>query len=972
MTSPTGHSAMVAFIVLVMHFGRAAAAESQPCWIWGPGHGTADVPVRVAKTFQTESSTSSVQLRFVPTSASLAVLLDGKVMATAEPYDAIQTVWIEPQLTGGDHEIVVEATGVPGPSAFFLQLDLEFENITRHSIVSDSSWRVLGDGPVKNLGRVDRRLIVPERRRVGIDVVDNYEQWKQALAVNEGTDPASFLLAPGFEIRLVRSAQPDEDSWVSMAFDPQGRVIIAKEQQGLLRMTLSHDGNEVAKSELIDDTLEECRGLAFIGNDLYANANNSKALYRFRHAGNGFSGPELLHASSGGVGHGRNDLTVGPDGKLYSIHGDSVDLPKDAIDYTSPFRDARRGRKTSEGHLLRIDPASGAVDVLAAGLRNPFGIDFNDDGECFTYDADAEYDMGSPWYRPTRVNHLVTGGDYGWRGVTNSWPPYYPDHPDNARPNLDIGKGSPTAVKFGTYSNFPAPYREALFILDWAYGRIIAVHMIPRGSSYLMTAETFLKGRPLNVTDLDFGPNGSMYFVTGGRKTQSALYCIRHVGDPSTDQEATTPHQQASDQFAIAARRLRRQLEADLLRPPSEELIARVWKHLSNADPWIQHAAVKVIERHPTAMWQSRALTEAEITPAVQVLTTLARSGQRELYPAVLRRLNEILPGVESSSDKLTAFYAYWLCLEALDDVDEELGDEIAAKLNAEYPSRSPLGPSYAHNRLLSELVVKLGTGDAVAKTIGLLNTAANQTEQMHYLYVLRNARNGWTIDSRRAFFAGLAQAKHYLGGAGMNNFLKKIRDAAVAALSDDEQERLGPLVEDTPTIKELVETKPRSLVRKWTVEELLSPEKDQHKPDRARGAEVFATASCIKCHRFGTRGTLIGPDLTSVSRRFSRRDLLSSIIEPSNVIAENYRSLQIVTTDGKSYVGQATLGGDFRSPVLRLSTNSTQPFSTVEILKTKIESQTLSSVSWMPEGLIDTFSKDEILDLIAYLESGP
>ncbi len=167
--------------------------------------------------------------------------------------------------------------------------------------------------------------------------------------------------------------------------------------------------------------------------------------------------PELLFASCGGVGHGRNDLAVGPDRKLYSIHGDSVDLPTEAIDYTSPFREARRGKKTSEGHLLRIDPESGDVELLAAGLRNPFGIDFNSDGEIFTYDADAEYDMGSPWYRPTRVSQLLIGGDYGWRGVTKQWPSYYPDHPDNTRPNLDIGKGSPTAVKFGTRSNFPCP-----------------------------------------------------------------------------------------------------------------------------------------------------------------------------------------------------------------------------------------------------------------------------------------------------------------------------------------------------------------------------------------------------------------------------------------------------------------------------------------------------------------------------------
>ena len=120
-----------------------------------------------------------------------------------------------------------------------------------------------------------------------------------------------------------------------------------------------------------------------------------------------FANPSCCMLRRAVLGHGRNDLALGPDGKIYMIHGDAVDLPENCIDYTSPFREARRGRRTREGHLLRINPDGGPVELLAAGLRNPFGIDFNVDGEVFTYDADAEYDMGAPWYRPTRVNHLV-------------------------------------------------------------------------------------------------------------------------------------------------------------------------------------------------------------------------------------------------------------------------------------------------------------------------------------------------------------------------------------------------------------------------------------------------------------------------------------------------------------------------------------------------------------------------------------
>lgn len=204
-----------------------------------------------------------------------------------------------------------------------------------------------------------------------------------------------------------------------------------------------------------------------------------------------------------------------------------------------------------------------------------------------------------------------------------------------------------------------------------------------------------------------------------------------------------------------------------------------------------------------------------------------------------------------------------------------------------------------------------------------------------------------------------------------MSDFLRRIREEAVATLNPSERETLGRLIEARQAPEELPDPKPRPLVNKWTVDELAETLTGQTNGDPQRGAEIFALASCVKCHRFGTRGTLIGPDLTAASRRFSRRDLLASIVEPSSVIAENYRSLQILTADGKTYLGQATMAGDYRSPVLRLATDPTRPSETIEIPKNDIESQKFSAVSWMPEGLIDTFTREEILDLIAYLESG-
>src|SRR5260370_1446498 len=217
--------------------------------------------------------------------------------------------------------------------------------------------------------------------------------------------------------------------------------------------------------------------------------------------------------------------------------------------------------------------------MFAGGFRNPYGIAFNRDGELFTYDADMEWDAGAPWYRPTCVMHVVSGGEYGWRQETNCWPDHYAD---SLRRVVDIGLGSPTGVKFGEKSRFPGKYRQALYILDWAYGRIIAVHPQPQGASYTGEAETFIKGRPLNLTDLDFGPDGALYFVVGGRGTQSALYKAIYQGDPYQGHPPATSQVDRDERTASETRALRQSL-AKHQGSPRPDAIDFAWPHLKNS-----------------------------------------------------------------------------------------------------------------------------------------------------------------------------------------------------------------------------------------------------------------------------------------------------------------------------------------------------------------------------------------------------
>jgi putative heme-binding domain-containing protein len=136
-------------------------------------------------------------------------------------------------------------------------------------------------------------------------------------------------------------------------------------------------------------------------------------------------------------------------------------------------------------------------------------------------------------------------------------------------------------------------------------------------------------------------------------------------------------------------------------------------------------------------------------------------------------------------------------------------------------------------------------------------------------------------------------------------------------------------------------------------------------KGDVVRGRRMFEKAQCIKCHKFGKEGEGVGPDLTTLSSRFRRADTLESILFPSKVISDQYRSTTVVTKRGQSFTGLLADQGTSLSILL-------PDASRVTIKKADVEQRYASLVSVMPENLLDALSKEEIADLFAFLESGP
>jgi putative heme-binding domain-containing protein len=639
--------------------------------------------------------------------------------------------------------------------------------------------------------------------------------------------------------------------------------------------------------------------------------------------------------------------------------------------------------------------------MFASGMRNTYDFGFNPDGEMFCFDSDMEWDWGTPWYRPTRIYHLVSGGDYGFREGTAKWPKWYQD---GLPPVVDIGVGSPTGVKFGTKSNFPAKYQKALFAMDWTYGRIVAVHLKPQGSSYTATFENFVVGKPLNVTDMEFGQDGALYFATGGRGTQSGLYRVSYVG-PQASTPAPTSAERKAESQAAEARAIRHNLEAFHGRK-DPAAVDFAWPYLNSDDRFLGYAARIAIEAQDVNLWQDRALKERKEQASFTALLALARCGNKELEPQIIDALY-----------KRTGKFAEPRMLEFLRDTEvtfsrmgppsAEIAQKVIARLNPLYPAKSePL------NRELSQLLIYLQAPGVVKKTLDLIAKAQTQEEQIHYVFHLRHLKTGWTTDDRSRYLSWFKRSNDkalgegtYPGGAGyyitkdplkeqkfhspeitqwfadvgrpygdgasFPKFISNIAKDAVASLNEQEHAALASLIASLGTEapkKSVAAPKPRKLIKEWTMADL-TPALDQagHGRSFAKGKEAFAAAQCVACHRFGNEGGASGPDLTAVSSRFTRADVLSSVIEPSKVISDQYQNITVSLKNGDDVTGRL-LEETPEKLVLLVDPLTNKK---TEVGRKDVEKRQPSKISPMPEGLVNILSKEEILDLLAYMESG-
>ncbi|HUE73901.1 MAG TPA: c-type cytochrome [Pirellulaceae bacterium] len=804
-----------------------------------------------------------------------------------------------------------------------------------------------------------------------------------------------------FRVELLYSVPKEkEGSWVSLCNGPNGTLIACDQGGGLYRITprpvgqvsnlSKKDGDSGQVENLsyiqkIPVDIGQAQGLLWANGSLYVMVNGrnyQSGLYRVTDSdGDGELDKVVqLRQLNGGGEHGPHAIVPHPDGKsLVVLHGNQTKLTELAgsrvpriwgEDHLLPRMPDGRGFMAGVlgpgGAIYKIDPEGKNWELLCVGYRNQYDMAFNKFGDLFTYDADMEWDFNTPWYRPTRVCLVASGADYGWRNGTGKWPQHYPDSLPSV---VDIGPGSPTGIAFGYGAKFPAKYQDALYICDWSYGKMYAVHMAESGAGYTATVEEFVAGAPLPLTDLVVHPDGSLYFAIGGRNTQSGLYRVTYVGSESTD----PPPSVTKPRPAWTARQ---KLEEFHGRQDANAVEA-AWPHLDSPDRYLRYAARVAIEHQDVATWRDKALAETKPTAAINALLALVRvsaadpfhkkEGDPAADPALRKQIVESLSRIEWDAlenwQRLELLRVYQVLFNRFGPPNDDEKKLVLDNLNEKFPAGDRLV-----NGDLCQLLVYLEAPEIAPRTIELLASAPTQEEQIEYAKALRVLKTGWTPERREQYFSWFLKAGTFKGGMSFAGFMNNIKKDAVALLSDAEKEHLKPILEARPAESPLAVSKPRPLVKKRSLDDVMSLVEGGLKDrDFDRGRRMFGAANCFACHRFGNEGGANGPDLTGIAGRFSTRDLLETIVEPSKVISDQYAAVVIQTVDGQTITGRIiNLHGD----TLHINTDMLAPGATVNVNRREVVAMKPSAVSMMPAGLLDTLHDDELLDLVAFLLS--
>lgn len=345
------------------------------------------------------------------------------------------------------------------------------------------------------------------------------------------TEKINLQVPDGFEVSLYADDKLAHDIY-SMTVDSQGRIVVSG--RGYIRILIdsNHDGKADSFKQFADAPKTGAQGMYFHGDDLFCTGDGGLLRFRDQNKDDKADGkPDLFLQLKTGGEHHAHAIKRGPDGWWYFIAGNFAGISHHyATLKTSPIK------QPLAGTIVRLKPDLSGGEIVSNGFRNSYDFAFNGQGDVFVYDSDGERDVSLPWYRPTRLFHALPASHAGW--VSLSWK--RPKESIDMPPVIgSFGRGSPTGVCCYRHQLFPKKYQGALFVLDWTFGRLLALPLKEDGSTYQSKPVTFMKGTGqfgFAPTDIVVGQDGALYVSVGGRGTRGAVYRIVPKGNKTGNQ----------------------------------------------------------------------------------------------------------------------------------------------------------------------------------------------------------------------------------------------------------------------------------------------------------------------------------------------------------------------------------------------------------------------------------------------------
>lgn len=812
-------------------------------------------------------------------------------------------------------------------------------------------------------------------------------RWAPASTGEHAEGPQAIA---GFRVELVYSpALAKEGSWVSLAVDSKGRLI-ASDQYGLLhRITPAPLGGEPTQTivEPIRVGAGSAQGLAVVGDALYVMVNSQEkalasGLYQVRDSDGDdkYDDAQLLVRIEGSGEHGPHAVVASPDGKsLYLSAGNYTRSPRFKTsrvpvgwgeDQLLPRLDDPAAQATGVpapgGWVVKCDLDGENCELVSVGYRNIYDLAFNREGELFTSDSDLDVDIGTPWYRPPSLLHVTSGADYGWRGGDGIWPTYYQD---TLPPVAVMPPGSPAGVVAATGTNFPEPYRDAIFIADWSRGAIYAAALEPSGSSYRSECEP-VAWDVGGVTDLVVRPqDGALYFTVGGRQIQSGLYRLVWGGDGDEKQASNARAEAASARATAVEERLQRHKLEELHGDQTETAVDSIWPALASPDRFVRYAAMTALERTDSKGWQDRAYSEPNVLARCAALTALARRAQ-PAYPAKwVESFLELPFTTLSTEEQLEVLRTISLGVIRFTNLNAIQRDRISTAAAGWFAASKP-----PVTRELSALLIRLESPAAIEPLLKQLADEPTSMQSIDAAVMLSAVFVGWTPQARTQLLDWFDAAAATHGKRSFYPYLQAARSRFIAGFSVGEKQAFsGRLAPPPVTPDAALPGESRQFTKHWTAEEVVNAVEaaesnvQDHRAEALRGRQLFVELGCADCHAMRGEGAAVGPDLTNVGRRYSLHDLARSITQPNDEIPDLYRQTTYIV-DGKAITGRPT---NMTATTISITTDMRDPASAVKLERSNIESESVSTISAMPANLLDTLSPGDLADLFIYLRAG-